>query len=536
ESSRIGLWGWDLRTNETYYSPAWKRQLGFAEDEFSGRWEEWWAIVHPDDRPRVIQGFQEHVQNPGQRYEAEFRLRHKDGSYRWMLSRATIITDADGHPVRMLGSHFDITERKHIEEQLAIARDHAVAAMQLKSDFVATMSHEIRTPLNAIIGMTGLLLDTPLTPQQRDFAETARSSSEMLLGIINDILDFSKIEAGKLELELIEFDLRQTVEDVVELLAQSAQRKGLELACLIYHDVPAHVRGDSVRLRQILTNLISNGIKFTEEGEVVVRIKRAEDNAHTVVIRGEVADTGIGIAPGVQAHLFEAFSQADASTTRRYGGTGLGLAICKQLTAAMGGEIGVESQPGKGSTFWFTVRFQKQPEQRAPATAAALSGVRTLIVDDNTTNRTILCEQITRRGMRASCASDATGALRVLRAGAASGDAFALAVLDMQMPGMDGVQLARAIKADPQISSTHLVLLTSLGAPEDNEALRSAGLTACLSKPVRESELFRVLSALIQAPAPPPGPPRPFAIAAGVSAKRAGAARGRILVVEDNAV
>lgn len=669
ESSRIGLWDWNLRTNETYYSPSWKRQLGLADDEFSGSWDEWWAILHPDDRARMLQAFQDQVQHPRERYEAEFRLRHKDGSYRWMLSRATIILDAEGQPLRMLGSHFDITERKQIEEQLresqqflqstldalsaqvaildesgeiiavneawqrfghangfadpacglhenylaicdaaaaecaeaaavaqgirelvagrretfyaeypchapgerrwfivrvtrfasgssrvvvaheditlrklaeeqlAIARDHALAVMQLKSDFVATMSHEIRTPLNGVIGMTGLLLDTPLTPQQRDYAETVRTSGEMLLGIINDVLDFSKIEAGKLELELIEFDLRRTVEDVIELLAESAQRKGLELACVIYHDVPTLVRGDSVRLRQILTNLISNGIKFTEHGEVIVRIKRAQENTHSILIRGEVADTGIGIAPGVDARLFEAFSQADASTTRRYGGTGLGLAICKQLTALMGGEIGVESEPGKGSTFWFTVRLQKQPEQRAPAaTAVELDGVRALIVDDNATNRTILCEQMTRHGMRATCAADAAIALRKLRAAVASSQPFPLAILDMQMPDVDGVQLARAIKADPQISSTQLVLLTSFGRPENNETVRAAGLAACLSKPVREAELFRLLGALMQMPAPAGAAPSPVPPTAVVSGAEPHSRRGRILVVEDNVI
>ncbi len=473
----------------------------------------------------------------GRSWRGDVCNRAKDGSLYWVDSIIAPFRGSDGRIEKYVSIRNDITQRKRTVE-LQREKDSAEAANRAKSEFLAHMSHEIRTPLNGVIGMTELLLGTELTDQQRRYGELAKSSASALSTIINDILDFSKIEAGKLDLASGDFDLHRAVEEVVAMLAQLGLRKGLEVVCYIHPDVPVHVRGDGDRLRQIMVNLVGNAIKFTERGAVSVRLSCPASDGHGAV-RFEIVDTGVGIPSDKMDRLFKAFSQAEASTTRIYGGTGLGLAISKRLVELMGGSIGVESEPGRGSTFWFTARFEAPGEdRRAPQPSLDPTGLRVLAVDDNPVQRETLREQIASWGIVASTASDGDEGLRLLSAAAEANSPFRVALVDGEMPGMDGFAFAAAVRSDERIRNTVLMILVSSHCSMNSNELRSMGFSGHMTKPVRQSQLFdAIMDAIAVADGGPPrmakttGALRSTAEVASTPSRNA-----RILLAEDNEI
>ncbi|OGR74296.1 MAG: hypothetical protein A2089_03920 [Elusimicrobia bacterium GWD2_63_28] len=468
----------------------------------------------------------------GREWQGELLNRKKSGELFWEHASISPVKDPQGNITNFVAVKLDITDRRLAQKETEKARDAAVQLARMKSEFLANMSHEIRTPMNAIIGMTGLLMDTPLTGQQRDYVRTVNGAGEALLDIINDILDFSKIESGKLLIEKMDFNLRETVEGTGDLLASRAQAKEIELAYFIEAGVPPALRGDQGRLRQVLLNLMGNAVKFTEKGEVVLRVSTVREDAGSAVLKFAVKDTGIGISPEAQKNLFEVFMQADASTTRKYGGTGLGLSISRKLVELMGGTIGLESEPGSGSTFWFTLPFDKAAAGAAPELPAAdVTGVRALIVDDNAANREIVSRYLEAWGMRYETADSGRAALEILRREAAGSDPFRLMVLDMQMPGMDGLMLAAEMKKNPALAGIRKVMMTSLGHELPQRELDETGISACLGKPVRPLALLKKISmALAGAEAEPAAEPQAAAVDRPLNKYF------RVLVAEDNTV
>jgi PAS domain S-box-containing protein len=463
--------------------------LGYSREELLSN--SFLDFTHPDDLATTTELMAGLVRGDSLGYEK--RYIRKDGSPVWCHVAVSLQRDAAGKPAYAIGIIQDISERKELEGELRQAKDVAEAANRAKDEFLANVSHEIRTPMNAILGMAELTLDTPLTDEQRGYVNIVLSSAEGLLSLINDLLDFSKIEAGRLEMEDADFSLRTVLNQTLRGLALRAHKKGMELACQVEQDVPEGLVGDGNRLRQVLLNLIGNAIKFTEAGEVIVRVRAPKTDQQSVVIDFEIADTGIGIAPEKQEIIFQAFEQADSSSTRRYGGTGLGLTISSRLVEMMGGKITVESEFGRGSTFRFSARFGRslRPEAAlAQPPVVDLHGVRVLIVDDNATNRTILQGWASAWGMIPTVTADGPAAMIALWRGVASKEPFALVLLDARMPGTDGLELAKGISQTPELGACRIILLTSDDRPGDAKRYRATGVSALLMKPVQQEELL----------------------------------------------
>jgi PAS domain S-box-containing protein len=526
ETAHDAFIGMDAQGAITDWNPEAERSFGWSREEALGRELAETVIPerHREGHRRGLERFLATGETRMLGKRLELSGLHRDGREFPIELTISAVETAQGHVFHAFMR--DITERVGARELLSFARDEALEASRMKSMFVANVSHEIRTPMNGVIGMGELLLDTELDVTQREYAETICASGESLLTLIDDILDFSKMEAGKLELDRADFDLRETIERPCTMLAARAHEQGLELAVEIDAGVPERVFGDAARLRQVISNLVSNAIKFTSEGEVVVRASATPGEGGTTLLRIAVSDTGIGIAAEALDELFDPYSQADGSTTRRYGGTGLGLSISRQLVELMGGTVNGESEPGTGSRFWFELPLE-------PAALAAggavdereVAGLRILVVDDNETNREILKRQLGTWRMSCDVAASARSALALLEAAAARGTPYALALLDLNMPDVDGLALAGAIRANPALRDVRLLLLSSSGArPGESAEYRCDGW---LTKPVRQSRLHDEIQRVLAGDAPLMLSPAP-----GPRTAHAGAV-ARVLVVED---
>jgi PAS domain S-box-containing protein len=531
------VYGIDLQGNSTFCNPACVRLLGYQKTaDLLGK--NMHVLAHYARADGTLYPVEEcHI------YEAfrQGRGTHRDDEVLWRRDHTSFPVEYWSHPMYRDGdvigtvvTFVDITERRQAEQALRAAGEAAEAASRAKGEFLANMSHEIRTPMNGVIGMTELALDTELTQEQRGYLDMVKSSAESLLTLLNDILDFSKIEAGKLDMEIIDFNLRDCLEDTIKALSLRAHEKKLEVACHILPEVPDALQGDPTRLRQIIMNLLGNAIKFTSEGEILVRVEPEQETGSEATLHFSVTDTGVGIPPEKQASIFEAFTQADNSTTRKYGGTGLGLSISSRLVEMMGGRMWLESTSGQGSTFHFSARFQLQGGSAGEAAVGQeeLRNVSALIVDDSTTNRRILKEMLLGWQMRPVEAGGGRSALDLLKQAAADGNAFALVLLDAQMPQVDGFQVAEQMKQDPQLAGSAVVMLTSAGLRGDAARCRELGILAYLPKPVKRSDLLEAMKTVLNSPSRAKHPP---ALVTAHSL-REGRRRLKILLAEDNRV
>jgi two-component system, sensor histidine kinase and response regulator len=492
QSVKAIVWRQDVASGRfTFVSQEAEELLGYPASRWVDEPTFLESIQHPDDREWVARTSRRATADRRD-HSMDYRVFAQDGRVIWLRDIVTVVA-ADGEPVELVGVMTDISEYKAAEEALEAAHAQALAATRAKSEFLASMSHEIRTPMNAVIGLTGILLDSPLQPDQRQLVETVRASGDALLGIINDILDFSRVESGKLQLETIPFNLGTVAEEVVSLLAERATAKSLELTCLVDNDVPTQLLGDPGRIRQVLLNLVGNALKFTDSGEGAVRVSLQHQAASQAVVRCEVSDTGVGVPRDVQTRLFEAFTQADASTTRRYGGTGLGLAISRRMVELMGGNIGVDSEPGVGSRFWFVVPLGRAPAlpSTVPAAHDQLRGRRALVVDHRATAQAVVMHVLASVGMEADVASTAGDALT--RLSATTDDPPVVAIVNHDLPDEDGATLAGRLRA---ASSPALPIVLLTARLVDLPLLADAGV-ARVTKPVRRADLLDAVSQLL---------------------------------------
>ena len=513
----------DLTGGITYWGPGAEKLYGWSAQETVGRSIMDVIPAIPGPNPAEVAETMSRLAR-GEPYTGVMRLGRRDGSTFLAEITDTPVLDGAGRMVAIIGISSDVSEREDAAEAVKLARDQALEASVLKSHFLANMSHEIRTPMNGVLGMTELLLDTPLDARQREYAETVRASGDALLAIINDILDLSKIEAGRLELEAIAFDLPTVIEDIADLLAGAAHAKGLELVVDVAADIPS-LRGDPGRVRQVLANLMGNAVKFTSSGRVAVSARVVRASGAGTTVRIEVDDTGIGVKPEVIGKIFEPFTQADSSTNRQYGGTGLGLTITRQLVDLMDGDFGFDSLAGAGSSFWFTVTLPRSGAR--PHALPSLPGMKALVVDDDARNRAVLRRYLAGCGIEVDVAGSGAAALDVARAAVAAEAPFTVVLSDMDMPVMNGLELATALGADPATEGTPIVLLSSSGNIGDLGSTRPAGIVASLAKPVRKERLLRCVTELNAAPKAAVAAPAP------TGTRRHG---GRVLLAEDNLI
>lgn len=542
------IYDWDVPGGDIWWNPSIRNTLGFAPEDIAS-FDDWARYLHPDDRDDILASLGRAIEDDVDSWNGEYRFMAASGGCVFVHDRAHITRDENGRATRMVGVIIDITARKRVEQELQRAVQAANDANRAKSDFLATMSHEIRTPMNGVIGCSNLLFETALTAEQRELVSAIQSSGRAMMTLINDILDFSKIEAGKMDLERTTFDFAEAVEEVAELIAPQAEAKGLEVAIGYAPDCPRLLTGDPGRVRQVLLNLVSNAVKFTTRGYVGIIVEREEAGGPHGRLRCNILDTGIGIPASKRGLLFQQFCQLDSSTTRRFGGTGLGLAISRRLVELMDGEIGVASEEGIGSTFWFALPLP-DPSTVAPVEPdlASAQRLRVLVVDDLPLNRQVIGGQLAAWKIRHCCADGAAKALELLRQALTAGDPFHAAILDHLMPDMDGEMLGRVILADAELKRTRLIMLTSGGRVGSAKSFLNAGFIAYLLKPVvRPAQLLACLTRAADsvfseesapansAPSPSPAAPKTEdALALPPESTRGGGRR--ILVAEDNAV